>query len=71
MASLDTDPEALAMLSITTPFFSAPSGYELSSIPRPQISAATDVLIEVHAASINPIDVKKASGALKMAVSEE
>ena len=59
------------MLSITTPSFSAPSGYELSKIPRPIVAEPTDILIEVHAASINPIDVKKAAGMLKMAVSEE
>lgn len=59
------------MLSITTPNFFSPSGYELSAIPRPVLSEPTDVLIEVHAASINPIDVKKASGMLKMAVAEQ
>ena len=59
------------MLSITIPSFSAPSGYQLSTVPRPAVLEPTDVVIEVHAASINPIDVKKASGALKMAMSEE
>lgn len=70
MASTRREAQA-TMLCITTNTFSAPSGYELSTLPRPSISGPTDVLIEVHAASINPIDVKKASGVLKMALSEE
>ena len=43
----------------------------LSDLPKPEISNPKDVLIKVHAASINPIDVKKASGMLKMAVRDE
>lgn len=61
----------MEMLSITVPTYSPPSGYELTTIPRPTVSAPTDVVIEVHATSINPIDVKKASGALKMALAEQ
>lgn len=59
------------MLSITTSSYSPPSGYQLSTVPRPTVSEPDDVLIEVHAASINPIDVKKAGGALKMVLGEE
>ncbi|KAF5593781.1 serine threonine kinase [Fusarium subglutinans] len=45
--------------------------YELSTVPRPFIIADNQVLIKVHAASINPVDVKKAAGIFKMAVKEE
>lgn len=58
------------MLSITTPTYSDPSKYELTDIPQPTITDPLDVIIKVHAASINPIDVKKASGALKLAIPE-
>lgn len=46
--------------------YARPQGYELGQLPRPEIENATEVLIKVHAASVNPIDVKMASGALKM-----
>lgn len=59
------------MLSIIAPAYTSPSGYELSTIPRPTITEDNDVLIKVHAASINPVDVKKAAGVFKMAVKEE
>jgi NADPH:quinone reductase-like Zn-dependent oxidoreductase len=53
------------MLSINIPAYSKPSGYQLSELPKPEIQDPKDVLIKVHAASINPIDVKKADGILK------
>lgn len=59
------------MLSITAPSFTAPAGYELSTMPRPKVTEQTDVLIRVHASSINPIDVKKAGGAFKMIITEQ
>jgi NADPH:quinone reductase-like Zn-dependent oxidoreductase len=35
------------------------------------VDADTDVVIKVHAASINPVDTKKAGGILKMAVKDK
>jgi hypothetical protein len=55
-----------AMQSINATAYSDPSGYQLSSLPKPDVTDAKDVVIKVHAASINPIDVKKAAGAMKM-----
>ncbi|KAF2166826.1 hypothetical protein M409DRAFT_66389 [Zasmidium cellare ATCC 36951] len=55
------------MLAITSPTYSDPSGYELSEIPLPKITEPDEVIIRVHAASINPVDVKIASGAFKQA----
>ncbi|OKL64467.1 hypothetical protein UA08_00997 [Talaromyces atroroseus] len=49
--------------------YSTPQGYELGQLPRPEIENADEVLIKVHAASVNPIDVKMASGAAKMIIS--
>ncbi|KAF5561835.1 alcohol dehydrogenase [Fusarium phyllophilum] len=62
---------ATDMLSITAPNYTSPSGYEISTVPKPIIIADNEVLIKVHAASINPVDVKKAAGVFKMAVKEE
>lgn len=66
-----TSNDAPTMLCITVPTYTDPSKYELSRLPIPALSEPTDVCIEVHAASINPIDVKKASGAFKQAVGEK
>jgi NADPH:quinone reductase-like Zn-dependent oxidoreductase len=59
------------MLSITVPSYSNPSGYQITQCPKPVINAESDVVIKVHAASINPIDVKKADGAMKMIMKEK
>ncbi|EFE44829.1 zinc alcohol dehydrogenase, putative [Trichophyton verrucosum HKI 0517] len=59
------------MLSLNTPSYSAPSGYQLSELPKPVLEDSNDVIIRVHAASINPIDVKKANGMLKMAMADK
>lgn len=61
---------ASEMLSVTAPTYTDPSRYELSKLPRPVITEKTDVLIQVHASSINPVDVKKAGGVFKVAVKE-
>ncbi|KIV95833.1 hypothetical protein PV10_03439 [Exophiala mesophila] len=62
---------ATSMMSVIAPSFTDPSGYQIAELPRPVVTEPTDVVIRVHAASINPIDVKKAAGVLKMAVKEE
>lgn len=62
---------AAEMRSVIATKYTDPSGYQIANMPRPTVTADTDVVIKVHAASINPIDVKKVSGFLKMAVKEE
>ncbi|KAK5064350.1 hypothetical protein LTR84_000183 [Exophiala bonariae] len=59
------------MVSVNITSFADPSKYQLSKLPRPVVSEPTDVVIQVYAASINPIDVKKASGVFKAGLSEE
>ncbi|KAJ5472612.1 hypothetical protein N7530_006613 [Penicillium desertorum] len=58
------------MLSLNIPSYSKPSGYQVSDLPKPELSDPKDVIIKVHAASINPIDVKKADGMLKLALKD-
>lgn len=58
------------MLAITAPRYTDPSGYELTEIPRPTASGHNDVVFRVHAASINPIDVKLVAGVLKAGLSQ-
>jgi NADPH:quinone reductase-like Zn-dependent oxidoreductase len=59
------------MLSLNTPTYSPPSGYQVSELPKPELKGGNEVLIKVHTASINPIDVKKASGILKRGIKDE
>lgn len=53
------------MLSINIPKHTTPDQYELGEVPSLVVERPTDILIKVQAASINPIDVKKAAGATK------
>ena len=53
------------MLSLTTTNYSPPSAYWVSELLKPVLDNCNDVIVKVHAASINPIDVKKASGIMK------
>jgi NADPH:quinone reductase-like Zn-dependent oxidoreductase len=49
------------MKSLVAPHFTSPAGYILADLPTP-VPAANQVLIRVHAASINPYDIKRAEG---------
>jgi NADPH:quinone reductase-like Zn-dependent oxidoreductase len=56
------------MQSVCIPSYTKPSGYGVGKLPKPVIDADTEVIVKVLAASINPIDVKKANGEMKMIV---
>ena len=58
------------MLAINIPQHTTPDKYELGEVPSLVVEGDTDILIKVHAASINPIDVKKASGATKLVLKD-
>ncbi|KAJ5819751.1 alcohol dehydrogenase [Penicillium riverlandense] len=58
------------MLSLNISAYSKPSEYQVSELPQPGLVNSTDVIVKVFAASINPIDVKRANGALKLAVKD-
>jgi NADPH:quinone reductase-like Zn-dependent oxidoreductase len=50
------------MLALVLPSYCKPSLYNVGTIPKPQISKSDELLVKVHAASVNPIDVKMAAG---------
>jgi NADPH:quinone reductase-like Zn-dependent oxidoreductase len=56
------------MQSVCIPSYTKPSGYGVAKLPKPVIDADTEVIIKILAASINPVDVKKAGGLMKMIV---
>lgn len=51
-----------SMKSLCIEKYCKPDEYQILDLPVPKISGPDDVLIKVNAASINPIDVKIASG---------
>jgi hypothetical protein len=51
---------------LSCPSYSPPSGYQVSEPHKPELNDEKYVIINVHAASINHIDVKRASGVLKI-----
>jgi len=38
------------------------NSYNLATIPTPTIKTPDEILIKIHAAAINPVDVKMAAG---------
>jgi len=56
------------MRAFIAPVYGPPSIFELADIPTPKITKPNQVLIKVHAASINPSDMHAASGAFKLAL---
>jgi len=54
------------MRSLAIEKYCKPGEYEILDLPLPKIAAPDQILIKVHAASINPVDVKIASGLAKM-----
>lgn len=58
------------MLSLNISSYSKPSEYRVSDLPQPGLVDSKDVVVRVYAASINPIDVKRADGVLKFAVKD-
>jgi NADPH:quinone reductase-like Zn-dependent oxidoreductase len=49
------------MLAVRIDHFGSPSELLIQELPKPKL-ASDEVLVEVHAAGINPSDVKNVSG---------
>jgi len=60
-SSIPSSMRALALAK-----YGKPSTYDVATLPTPKITKPDDVLIKVHATSINPVDVKMAGGMAKM-----
>lgn len=54
------------MRSIALEKYGPPQELKVLDLPKPQISKPDQILIKVHAASINPVDLFIASGGAKM-----
>jgi NADPH:quinone reductase-like Zn-dependent oxidoreductase len=58
-------PQTMRALVLST--YGKPSTYFISDVPTPQIKQPDEVLIKVHAAGVNRIDIDFADGMVKMA----
>lgn len=59
------------MRAINVSRYTEPSGYEYANVPRPTIVNGRDIIIQVRAASINPLDAKRANGFMKPLTKEK
>ena len=55
-----------SMRALALAKYCKPSGFNIATVPTPTISEPDEVLIKVYSASVNPVDVKLASGFGKM-----
>jgi NADPH:quinone reductase-like Zn-dependent oxidoreductase len=58
-------PETMRALVLSA--YGKPSTYRVGHVPVPQIAQPDEVLIKVHAAGVNPIDINFANGMVKIA----
>ncbi|KAH6676613.1 putative alcohol dehydrogenase [Halenospora varia] len=56
------------MRALAAKTYGLPTKYEILDLPTPQITKPNQVLIKVHAASVNPVDVAIANGEFNIAV---
>ncbi len=57
---------AAIMRSLAISSYTTPDNYDVMDLPTPTIESPDEVLVKVHAASINPADVHMASGIAKL-----
>ncbi len=55
-------PPPETMLALAIHRFCSPKEFDVATVPTPRISQPDEVLIKVHAASINPGELKLANG---------
>lgn len=60
------EPLPQTMRALVAPRYCGPDGYEIATVPVPQIKAPDEVLIRIHAASIFFGDATGASGRARM-----
>lgn len=62
-AEMDELPKSMEALAVSE--YGQPSTYQKISLDTPSLAKPHDVIIRVHASSVNPIDVKFAAGMAK------
>lgn len=62
---MDSQQEPTLMRSLAIESYCKPEAYQILKLPVPSCTKPDHVLIKVHAASINPVDVKVAAGSVK------
>lgn len=66
MATMQTPvPQKMRALALSS--YGKPSSYGIDTVSTPQIERPDEVLIKVHAAGVNRIDIDFADGMVKMA----
>jgi NADPH:quinone reductase-like Zn-dependent oxidoreductase len=60
MATEEEPPATMRALALAK--LGKPEVYDVATVPTPKITREGEVLIKVEAASVNPVDVKMASG---------
>jgi hypothetical protein len=65
-ATMASKASELQMRVLVAPSYCTPEKYDVIELQRPAIKEPHEVLVEVHAASINPRDVKQAKGLMKI-----
>lgn len=56
------------MRQLVYPTYTSPDKFKFRTIAKPEISGPTEVIVKVYAASVNPVDVKRASGMMKFVI---
>lgn len=59
-----------SMQALALEAYGTPSSYNIATLSVPKITAPDQILIKVHSASINPVDVKMAAGTTKFMVAD-
>lgn len=65
MSGRDSELQDVTMKSLAISDYCTPDKYTMMTLPIPRIEEPDQLLIKVHAASINPVDVQVASGMAK------
>ncbi|KAJ1961288.1 hypothetical protein GGI12_003326 [Dipsacomyces acuminosporus] len=66
----DNNQEETYKAAVVHKYTGNPEDFTIAELPRPQLTADTQVEIKVHAASLNPIDYKRAEGLLSIPLPE-
>ncbi|KAJ2724771.1 hypothetical protein GGI07_001732 [Coemansia sp. Benny D115] len=69
--SVQSDSPPTCRVATVSRYTGNPADFDVTEQPRPKLATETQVEIQVHAASLNPIDYKRAEGMLSIALPEK